>query len=352
MKALWLTHPESDYGASFLVNGFCRNIGSDNVYDYPVKPTYHGKDDNGYARPWCNDGPGTTGRHPWFADGCGYDESGEEGYHHADTIKALLRNGFFDLVILESWRWTVQQSWESLKDDIKASGAKVILHDGEDFSQFNTHAIETVRPDFYLKRELLKQYDFSNQSGPIVLPFPFSAPDQIVEWADAQPPATIERDIACLLGLSWQPRQKLAEELRRGMEAGEYTGYVATNADSDRNNPQHLLGFWDYLELLRTSRFGVSMRGFGWDTCRYWEIAVLTGLIADGVDIQIPNPFTSAVNAAIYNSSPCDCREFACYISNDKSGMWEEIRQAGILWSRTHHTNSARVKWLLERVVD
>jgi hypothetical protein len=353
MRVLYLAHREADYGGAFLFNGLCRAIGSENVYDYPIKPSYHGQDDNNYPRPWCNEGPGSTGRFPWFEQGYPAHPYPAQ-YVHLTDIETKLRDGFFDLVILESWRWTVQQSWEELKDDIRASGAKVILHDGEDFSQFNMDALNTVNPDVYLKRELLKGYDFSNQSGPIVLPFPFSAPDQIVEWADAQPPATIERDIACLLGISWEPRRELAAELRRGIEAGEFTGYVATSdppQESLHSLKEHpLLGFWEYLELLRTSRFGVSMRGFGWDSCRAWEIAVLTGLLVDNLDIQIPYPFSNGCNSSFYQSI-AHCRDLAGQI-NAYADAVQEIREAGIAHARTHHTNSARVKWLLEEIIN
>ena len=350
MRVLVLTHPESDYGASFLFNGLCRVLGVDHVFDYPIKPTYHGKDDKEYPRPWCNDGPGNTGRYDWLREGV---DNGcpVHGLRTPHDVRYFLKDGFFDFVILESWRWTVQRSWNELCEDIRIGGAKVILHDGEDYHSFNREALETVRPDFYLKRELLKNYDFSNQSGPVVLPFPFSAPDQIVEWADSQPPAAIERDIACLLGLSWEPRLELANELRKGIDAGEFTGYVATNADSDRNNPQNLLGFWEYLELLRTSRFGVSMRGFGFDSCRLTETAVLTGLLTDELDIQYPFPFVHSETCIEYYT-PRHARIAAESIGKYAPDVQQEIRSAGIKWARTHHTNSARVKWLLERVVD
>ena len=345
MRCLYLVHEESDYGGGFLYNGLCRVLGHENVYDYPNKVSYHGRAHT-YNRPWHNNEEGNTGQFPWMGEG--YPEKPLD----LEAVRGLLRDGYFDLVILESWRWTVQKTYGELCEDIRIGGAKVILHDGEDYSQFNREALETVRPDFYLKRELLKNYDFSNQSGPVVLPFPFSAPDQIVEWADRQPPAAIQRDIACLLGLSWQPRQDLADELRKGMDEPycPYRRYVATNADSDRNNPQHLLGFWEYLELLRTSRFGVSMRGFGWDTCRYWEIAVLTGLIADELDIQIPNPFTPGENICEYENPP-QARMFAQSIGLCPAD-YEPIREAGIAHARKYHLNSSRVKWLLERVAD
>jgi hypothetical protein len=343
MNVLQLTHPEACYGSSFLWNGLCRVLGDDAVYDYPRKDSYYGLPAK-YPRPWCNDGEGNTGAFPWMTLKTPPDETDIE------AIPKALRDGFFDLVILESWRWTVQESWRELEPAIRASGAKVILHDGEDYSQFNINAVETVRPDYYLKRELLKGYDFSNQSGPIVLPFPFSAPDQIVEWADAQPPATTERDIACLLGVSWEPRRELAAELRRGIDAGEFTGYVATSdppTESLHSLKEHpLLGFWEYLEVLRTSRFGVSMRGHGYDTCRYWEIAVLTGLLADELDIQIPNPFIT--DSALFYKDISRIRLTAAILKGDWVNL--DIRRRGMEWARRYHTNSARVKWLLEQI--
>lgn len=345
-RVLVLSHPESDYGGAFLFNGFCRVLGPENVFDYPVNPAYHGRDNKNYIRPWHHNEPGTTDRLKWFQEG--YPEKPLD----REAVSGLLRDGFFDLVVLESWRWTVQQSWRELESAIRASGAKVILHDGEDFASFALDALETVKPDYYLKRELLKGVDTSGLPCK-VLPFPFSAPDQIVEWADAQPPATIERDIACLLGISWEPRRTLALELRAGIEAGEFTGYVATSdppTESLQTLKEHpLLPFWEYLEVLRTSRFGVSMRGWGIDTVRHWEIAVLTGLLADELDIQIPYRFTDNGNYLSYGRI-VSCRQNATAIA--KNNGVEGVREMGILHARTFHTNSARVKWLLEQITD
>lgn len=352
-RVLVLSHPESDYGAAFLVNGLCRVLGHENVFDYPINPTYHGRDNKDYIRPWHHDEPGTTDRLKWFQEG--YPENPLSIYSgDGAIIRGLLHDGFFDLVVLESWRWTVQQSWRELESAIRASGAKVLLHDGEDFSFFHTEALDAVHPDYYLKRELLKGVDTTGLPCK-VLPSPFSAPDQIVEWADAQPPATIERDIACLLGISWEPRRTLAAELRAGIEAGEFTGYVATSdppTESLHSLKSHpLLGFWEYLNVLRTSRFGVSMRGWGWDSCRAWECAVLTGLLADDVAIQVPNPFQNGENALFYDGIP-HCRELCRDSRKFPELVSDPIREAGIAHARKHHLNSSRVRWLLENIID
>lgn len=345
-KVLWLTHPESDYGATFAFSGFCQVLGSENVLDYPVKPTYHGKDDNNYPRLWCNDGPGNTGRFEWLREG--YPEHVDSWEH----LSACIREGMFDLVVLESWRWTVQRSWDELKDDIRAGGAKVVLHDGEDFNNLMQDAVQAVRPDYYLKRELMKNLDFSNAGSPKVLPFPFSCPDQIVERYPLDRTIKQLYGITCLLGLSWQPRQGLADALRSAVSSSPYPSYIATSEDQDRSNPHHaLMGFWDYIRTMHESRFGVSMRGFGWDSCRYWEAGAVTGLLADDVAIQIPHPYEHQKTALIYQSVD-DAAAWAKRIaSGEESAFFDQVRLAGMDHTRKFHTNSARVKWLLEQIL-
>ena len=329
MRALMLTHAEACYGSNYLWNGLNIVLGEGNVYDYSEKPGYHGKPHNNVDIPEQNIFNGSVSITPWMP---AYKE------HGIDTkgIIFLLKNDFFDFIVVESGRLHAMRRWDEIKD--YRGRAKVILHDGEDFSTPNTDAIQSIKPDVYLKRELLKSFPNGfTENGMLVLPFPFSCPDQLVPTTDR---TEFDYNVCFCCGNTYPLRGEMALALH------ELPGvFVANNGGT---NFIDLLPFFDYIEMLRRSRFGVSVRGFGWDTCRYWETAVNTGLIADELGIHIPNPFQNGKNCLVYDNIECavDISQFVSV------GHYSDIRQAGMTHARKHHLNSARVKWLLEQITN
>ncbi|NBW15990.1 MAG: hypothetical protein EBR82_49200 [Caulobacteraceae bacterium] len=332
MKILFLNHPESDFGEAFLWNGLIQEAGAENVYDWPVKESYHGTVHH-YVRPWCNEPTGTTAPLGWMPGTPAHTEDEQ-------SLREKLREGFFDLVVLGSARPVAIQTFLGLQDSIRAASVPVILHDGEDYASLNTEAWRLVRPNYYLKREWLKSNPFTvKESGTTVFPFPFSAPDCLC----VDLPTQFDYTVAALLGGSWDARKDLCDALIDVSGA-----YVAHGSYPNHETGKHgLKGFDEYIGILRRSRFGVSMRGWGCDTCRYWEVAVSTGLIADELDIHIPNPFHNDTTYLAYSDIE-SARDMASFVA---AGHYQDTRTAGIAHARQFHTNSARVKWLLEQVM-
>lgn len=347
LNCLVLTHSESDFGSSFLFNGLNIVLGSDSIWEYPIKKSYHGIVDT-YNRPWYNGEEGTTAPHPWM-QAYPLREVGTDEEYLAD-IKQKLSDGFFKIVLLESWRFTVKESWKQLVDVVRRSGAIVVLHDGEDYSDMNSEALTTVCPHVYLKRERLRQLPFAEyidtgaEYKTLVLPFPFSAPDSIVPTTTT----TTDYSVSALLGASWPGRKDVADALRDVPDS-----YVAHGDDTEgqfyKTGVHPLSGFWEYIDITRRSGFGVSVRGHGFDSCRYTEIAVNSGLLCDDVNIHIPNPFQHGYTCMMYNN-PKEAADWAAGIAHSPS-VFFHIRNRGMEHARLHHTNSARITWLLSIIL-
>jgi hypothetical protein len=343
VNLLQCTHPESDYGASFLLSGFA-SLGW-NCVQYPAKLSDRGVVHH-YPRPWHNNEEGCTGPLAWAQGGI---LPADAPIYEAQEIRSLLAGGFFCVVVVESGRVGALAAFAELEQDIRAAGVPVILLDGEDYSSFNTDAISRVKPTIYAKRELLRSHpiDFEH-AGTRVVACPFSAPDSLAALPIHDGP--FDYDCIFLAGNTHPSRLAVADALKKAAGANDWRALIAISGDVDRNlGVSGTIAWPEYIEALRRSRCGVSVRGHGFDTCRYWEVAVTTGLIADELDIHIPHPFEDMETAAIFEGP----QEAAALIGAVKSpGIdYDEIRAAGIAHARRYHTNSARARYLLEFVL-
>src|SRR3990167_7313615 len=98
MKVLYINHPESDYGGSFIFNGLCAVLGDENVYDYPVKWSYHGRH-HAYA---------VTNIPEGHTDPCAWAIDAKVAYKDVnraeEEVLEMLQAGAFDFVLIESMR--------------------------------------------------------------------------------------------------------------------------------------------------------------------------------------------------------------------------------------------------------
>jgi hypothetical protein len=342
MNCLWINDPQSCYGSGFLLNGFAQ-LGW-NVTLYPPKPSYCGRVHEGYAVPGIP--YGVTAPHAWNADGILPKDTPE---HTAQEVKTLLRAGFFDLIMVESCRWGAMNAWAELEDAILHTDARVILHDGEDFSSLQTAAIQQIRPDVLAKREWLRSNHETERIGDtLIVPCPFSAPDSLAALpVQAEPFAY---DVVYLAGRTWPARADVASALIDAGKAQGWRALIALEGDKDRNlGVSGPLPWHEYIAALSASRCGVSVRGHGYDCVRYWETACTTGLVCDDVDIHIPHPFTAGADCLILDSAhhAAECIQSA----RDNGPHYQEVRAAGIAHARRYHTNSARARYILKFVL-
>ena len=346
MSILFLTHPEADYGGAFLYQGLCQLYGKSEVYDWPRKESYHGdvhhyplRGEQGMTAPfaWM-----PKSRSPWTS------LLAKEDAPTLDDIARLVRSGKFHLVVVESCREGAKQATREVLDIIQDAQLPIVVHDGEDYLQVDEAFAQEIGATLYLKREFI-QGDTPETIGDTcrVIPFPFSSPRDPIDDDDTWSGA---RDILFAMGNTWHFRQEAANWLHAKYAHMPHEAYIAIAPDNNGSaNNQVLIRWEDYLPEMGNSKAAVSIRGFGWDTCRYWEIPTSTVMICDKVPISIPHPFEDGKNCIMFE--PDDIASFELAIERalkmsraDRSTMLAEGK-AHLL---AHHTNLARARYLKE----
>lgn len=343
MNVLWLTHPECDYSAYFLYNGL-RQLGVE-VVDYPYKSIYHGESCS-YPIPWYGeDKMGHSSPVRFFRKW-----SGER--FSEDEVVGMMRR--FDFVVLESPRPIAVQSLERLEK--RCSLPPLVFVDGEDYDYIHKELIEKFVVEVTFKREL----SFNSKN---VFPFPFSSyvvGDERYQFKDDEK----ELDVFCVLGFTHPQREKVCKELRRVVKKHGYEAIVGL--DHEPVPPSTVIdhtyrfeksgvrfGLEDYLRLTAKAKIAVSVRGYGRDTIRMWEIpSYETLMLSDDLYAEgliHPHPFTHQRNAVFFKPDCSDLEELLVYYL-EKEDERVKVAQAGRQHLVAHHTNQARATYFLERV--
>lgn len=153
--------------------------------------------------------------------------------------------------------------------------SRVALIDGEDGPDIRSPWEHSVR--VYFKREYLQGVDYI----PSVRPLPFGAiPEKIPDVPRAGNPVFFRAH-----GSS--PIRSEIGEVLKGL------GYPVPSGRVEKD---------EYNRDLASSLVGVSARGGGWDTYRYWEVPYFgTALLSQRLGIVIPDDFEEGREAAFFS---------------------------------------------------
>lgn len=321
MKVLFIDHPEADYLAAILFLGLCEVLGADNVVDWPRKKSYHGES-HVYTLPpgyWNSGAPGFTAPFAWFPAQAGREWPDDE-------VQA--RIGEFDLVILASPR---QYNRDALRDLVRRVGRdalrKLVFLDGEDDVRVHWDPIRAFRPEILFKRELTRRAEDERPVPLRLEPFPFATP---LPPSAAKPK---DIDIAFLGGATW-PGRAAAHDALSGAFGSRYVGGFQP--------------YEAYLDIMARARIGVSVRGHGMDTYRYWEIPSFEGtmLLADRLPLlRGPYAMQEGVHMAYFDGPEDLVRVASEYLGDEPRRA--AVAHEGNLHLRNHHTPSARARQLL-----
>lgn len=346
MKVLYLDHPESDYGSAFLFDGLNCVFGSEDVFDYPKKLSYHGKV-HLYSTSQIQNG--MTGPLAWMPNGYpeNFPELDDAAYQQ--QIRDMLKTGEFGLVVLGSMREGAMQAFTALEQEIREANIPIVVHCGEDsegLDRSDLSKLDQIRPKLILKREVPASQDAPGVfNGAKVVPFTFSCPKNAVRAIlDANPTVSLGCDAAFLLGRTHDKRQEVADALRN---AQDLHTYVSLSPDMSRNLPNETLLPWhDYMSLMLRSRCGISVRGHGIDTCHSWETPAMTVMVRDRLDLRIPNDFSHGVNCMLYDSAD-ECVQHVRTLKQNPD-LRQELRSRGFEHLMKYHTTEARVRYMME----
>lgn len=365
VNVLYCNHPEGDFGGGFLYDGLCQLIGEQHVFDCPSKLSYHGKvhhyhlegrPDPGVTAPL---GWSVTYENAWMRERDSIGENLDDETLFVTSVR-LLSEGFFDLVVVESCRPLAVAAYHRLREAILAANIPVVVHDGEDGDNLVVDKLTSMSPKLILKREFQPSWgDNMNLGGIPVIPFPFSFPYRYRKRGDEDimfdmmreiPRAKASErvyDVIQMMGRTWALRQDIANAIRQQQD---FKWYVALNPDDQES--QHpimtLFGWKEYMQHMAKGKMVVSCRGFGWDTCHYWETAYATVMLCDVSGIVIPNDFQHDQTCIKYSSADDCIVKIKAYLSNP--AKLEEIRTAGRDHVLKYHTTRERVRVIFEHL--
>ena len=212
---------------------------------------------------------------------------------------------------------------EELGGDLARAGAFELYQKAEDIRPF----------DLIFKREYLK----SNKYESRVKPLPFSIN---IKALNMLPSPKKERDVF-FWAIESHPIRKTAFQLLS--QSFDQDGGVGQS----QSMKSYKFKGRRYHEELSRSKIGISLRGGGWDTLRYWEVPALGAMmITTPLDIVIPNDFEDKKHVIRCQPDLSDLVELCnYYVKNDSERS--KIIAAGYKHLLEHHTSQARAKYVL-----
>jgi len=302
-----MTAGRPHFGMDILYDGLRSVLGDDGVVEFPWKPTLHGQ------------GPKEQANYP-----CLFDHPGE--LLDVEALAAQLRAGRFDLMLF------CDLEQETARDDVRAllaaaGDVPLFIVDAQDDPVDNRpEALDHLGRAScrgYFKREMLACCRY----GPRAYPLPFAYPD-----AQAPPDVSGPRDRAVFwAGHRRFGLRRLYLERVEALLGGALDTHYAPEA---------------YLQAVRSSRIGINIFGFGYDTVRYWELpAHGCMLLSERLPIRIPHNFSDGVSAVFFDDTRDLEDKLRHYLAHPDQAA--AIAAAGHAHLRQHHTASARARQLL-----
>lgn len=394
MKLLFLDHPQHTHATWVLYEGLKRVLGWESLVVFPRKEVYHGRDHDLTETSWYREvyqdiadgyelprgvpplSPGeslTTGDERTIVCNAGAwvftTPDLQRPYDEAEVVD-LLDAGHFDLVILGNSNRVPTVALARLRDRCVRPLPPVVYLDGGERDEHCAHWTHVFRPALVFKQiltpEVEGQYrgDFVDLHVPLRLwPLPLACPFVNMESSDGadspssaqhrlrpemaalpslmnMPPGPRPVDVFSHFGPTWPARALLQERVAGAVRRLGVCGVL-------RGVVQHPNTGLPYYAVIACSRVGVSMRGSGRDTDRYWQIPPLgAALLADGtMGCVHPHPFRDGETAAFYRSLDEAERKLEWLLSDEEARC--RIASAGREHLRRFHGVEARALFFL-----
>lgn len=355
MRILYLTPSHIDYLSDQLYFGLCRQLGWESIIDYPYKEIYH---EPSKKVPSLPQNPG-------------------QRFQESD-IMSDLNDHKFDLVILSAIRREPLEALDTFKRHCILP--PLILVDGDDGVEINTELFEKHQFSLYFKREYLatnnqrlehfynrwKAYGMRKNISDRTFPLPFSIIlESIPQHKDQKPDIDIS-----FIGIASHRNRIRAVNILHEAKDLNFEGKVF--AESITRKSKLVMGTFeilkaklqgdpyptkdeqagilsrpDYFQLLRRSQMGLSIRGAGFDTVRYWEIvAAKRVLVSEEPYIHIPHNFENGKHALFCKPDLSDLATIVRRHARDQS-FCETMVKAAYNHLLQYHTCAERAKQFL-----
>ena len=356
MKLLYLTPSHLDYLSDQLYTGLCKTLGWESVVDFPYKAHYHSQ---ACHAPFLQQTPGHR--------------------YELDKVLAMLERHEFDLVVLSALRREAIEALEVLRQRSKLP--PLVLVDGDDGVQIRRDLYRLYDCGLYFKREyqsysgtgIREKYRRWNlfRGDQDLLTRTYALPFSVV--LDGIPKLEIQaRDVdISFVGLASNRQRVQVVEILRGatdvkFEGGVYAepttrksklalgsmGIMRAKLQGDpyasEAECRTKLTSTEYFQLLSRSKIGLSVRGAGFDTLRYWEIVASKALLlSERPSIDIPDNFEHGKHAVFCRSDFSDLLDLVREYVSDQSAR-SAIAEEGYRHLLRFHTCERRAERFLE----
>jgi hypothetical protein len=250
-------------------------------------------------------------------------------YKHWSTIdhrwEHLLKSFTPDQLALEECDGLVVSTREPVETVTaykRSTGRPVVVLDGEDWP--GLHEEHLAACDVYFKREYFRTGSYASKIRPLAF--------AVIPEAFPRAP-TREIPVMFSAGGSYAGRDEIREAVQR---AG---GEVSTTLSHD-----------EYMRRLGWAKIGVSARGFGHDTYRYWETPWAGAvLLSARLDIVIEQDFVEDEEAIFFDSAD-EMTSKAQALLRDATRL-DDIATAGLVAVTTRHLSVHRAVRVLDEIV-
>jgi hypothetical protein len=321
MRILYLVADRYEYLQDSLYCGLVSVLGKSNVLDFPRSKTYHE--------------PGTS-----YPHSIGYHSESEASERRSIFVRRTLKKLQPDVVIVASCKQQPFGNYLRIRNVWKGP---IIFIDGGDSSAIGgdllksktyRSAINRELPRFTLifKRELTADAPIDQR----IFPLTFSI--NVDHFAGINT-AVKQFDIAYFATANG-PQRRAAYDIL----AGKFTEGIFLRDNTTLHSPFNGAA---YLQRLAASRIGVSIRGSGFDTLRYWEIPLCkTMLLSEMPTIRIPDNFQNERHAVFCKNDLSDLIDKTLYFSQHPQES-AQIAQAGFEHSLRFHQPRNRAEYVL-----
>lgn len=351
MRILYLTENLPDYLSDQIYVGLWKILRPEQVIDYPYKTHYH---DSTHRLHYISQVPGRR-----------YEE---------DEILDLLRSKYFDILVLSSSRRGGVAVLDTLSR--KVTLPPRVLIDGEDDACIRQELFYQHGFALYFKREfrtgwnvsLSRRVEFGGDQNLFARTYalPFS-----IDLDTLPSPQGVRKDVdISYVARASHPKRLEAVRLlgsSHGLrfEGGLYAEPTDRQSKLRKGIPRLLtklkgdpvvtseqlgkrLSSTEYYALLARSKMALSLRGGGFDTLRYWEVAASkTLLVSEKPDIVIPNNFEHGRHALFCRSDLRDLVDLVQnYVGDEKKCL--AMADAGYAHLVNYHTVERRAEYFID----
>lgn len=344
-KILFLYSTGNDRAINYLYDGFVKLFGRKNIIEFPELLAYVNETCDSIA------GHKHAGRCFNYRDEFFNENDGGKRGWTKETIMEMAKNGEFEAVfcgcgikLLKDDEFLKSKEKISIINNIEKVGYIDWSEHGHSVNIFSSEMDCIGREYFYFKREHTSSSPDKVGNG-LIYPLPFSVIEQQNTNIRNDYSKYKKYDLFFSGGETIKDRVGISEKLPLLLNKdGKYRLNVSNKNVIHPDHPPPLSRKC-FLEAISDSFLGLSFRGMGMDTFRFWEIlSTGTCLFSQKLQLSIPNDYID-LEEAVYFSSFDELRDKFYYLMENKSKI-SEIAKKGYEKTLKFHTTDRRAEYV------